>query len=306
MRSNQAIFLVILALVIGYVAGYYTYVVRFPLRDIRFGSGAKVGNATPPPFVPPLVSDVEKARKLCDQGKTADAQKLLADELRLYPHGPETDSARELLGEINTQLFFASDNLYGKTEYTVQPHDSLARIAQKLKSTPDMIMRANSLNSTVIRPGERLLVPDTQFSLTVNLPEQRVVVDHGGAFFKQYPIQSESLPKSSQSEVATKVTDTTLWKDGKRVSPKGAALDGATPWVNLERSAYVLYGVSGNDGPAGRNRQHDVSGANAAAAAPPPNPDQPPHGIALFKDDLSELQLLLSRGTPVTIIRRHK
>ena len=257
----------------------------------------------------PIVADVEKSRKLREEGKLPEARKLLADDIRIYPHAPQMDAARELLGEIDTQLFFSNESLYGKTEYIVQHGDSLARIAQKLKSTPGMIMRANNLDSTMIRPGERLLVPDTEFTLTVDLPKERLVVEHDGVFFKQYPIQSDDLPKSSQPEVITKVTDTTFWKDGKRVLPKGAALDDATPWVNLQRPGCTLYGVSGesatNSGP-GRGRQHDVSGANAPKDGAPPNADLPPHGIALLKDDLAELQLLLSRGTPVTIIHQHK
>ena len=82
----------------------------------------------------------------------------------MYPQAPEARAARELLGAINTGLFFSRDDLFGKTEYVVERGDSLARIARRLKSSPEMIMRANDLDSTVIRVGERLLVPDGDFT----------------------------------------------------------------------------------------------------------------------------------------------
>lgn len=306
MNKFFATFTILLALAVGYLAGYYTHIVRFPLRHRQPELFTKAASATPAPMIHPIVAEVEKARKLEAGGKITEAQKLLRDQLRTYPQAPEARAARELLGAINTRLFFANDSLYGKTEYIVERGDSLARIARQLNSTPEMIMRANALDSTLIHPGDRLVVPDGDFTLTIDLPKQRIAVHHGDGFFKQYPIQSIELPRSSQPQLATKVTATTLWKDGERIAASSADSVEATPWVHLSRPGYILYGVSEESGVEAAPVEVSEASPPATNAASVPNPDVPARGIAVLKDDLAELQLLLRRGTPVTIIRERK
>ncbi len=309
MRTSHAFTVAILALLIGYAAGYFTYLVRFPTPEHRAALNPASTPAKLPVFVHPILAEVEKARKLHTAGKATEAQTLLREQLRLHPQAPDARAARELLGAINTELFFSRDELYGKTEYVVQRGDSLGRIARKLKSSPEMIMRANDLDSTLIRVGERLVVPDGDFTLTIDLERERVVVHHGDGFFKQYPIQSIDVPRSSQSRVSTKVTATTFWKEGKRVLPSVQNLADATAWVLLDRPGYILYGVSEEGGVEPETveiREQEQPPADDATPTPASNPDIPPRGIALLKDDLAELQLLLSRGTPVTILRERR
>ncbi len=311
MSKSQAIIVVTLALVIGYAAGYFTRIVRFPAGFERQRPSSSVAGKTPQKYRAPISLAVEKAQQLQAGGKLQEAQKLLLDQLRIYPQAEEAQTARDLLGTINTELFFSNKSLYGKTEYTVEHGDSLARIAHKLNSTPEMIMRANDLGSTLIHPGDRLVVPDGEFTLTIDLPNERVVVHHGDGFFKQYPMKAIDLPRSSQPRLSTKVSGTFFWKDGERISPASPEIDKATPWVHLARSGYILYGVSEENGveseaveiSEGEKRE---GAAPAESATPSPDPDIPPRGIAMLKDDLTELLMLLRRGTPVTIIREHK
>ena len=308
MNRLQATLVIILALAVGYIGGYFTHIVRFPVRHAHPELAGKAGTEKPKPPVHPILAEVEKARKLHAAGKPREAQKLLLDQVRIYPQAAETRAARELLGAINTELFFSDANLYGKTEYVVQRGDSLARIASRLNSSPEMIMRANALDSTVIHPGDRLLVPDGDFTLTIDLPKERVVVHHGDGFFKQYPIQSIDPALEPAAPLDESHGDDNVERRRAR-SASARDVEEATPWVHLARPGYILYGVSEEGGvePGAveiteqRNRRR-----TARQRHPSPNPDIPPRGIALLKDDLAELQLLLSRGTPVTIIRERE
>nr|MDQ6913275.1 LysM peptidoglycan-binding domain-containing protein [Verrucomicrobiota bacterium] len=305
MKKWQLVIVVLLALFIGYGAGYFTRRIRFAYQE---------ASLTPLPPQPryrhPLIAQIEAARQLRTAGKLPEAQKLLYNQLRLYPQAEEARAARELLGSVNTELFSSNKSIYGKVEYVVERGDSLARIAHKLNSTPAMIMRSNNLDSTLIHPGDRLLVPDGEFTLTIDLPKERVVVHHGDGFFKQYPIQSVELPRSSQPSTVTKVTATVFWKDGERIAADAAETSEATPWIHLARPGYILYGVSEESGVEGDAVEVSEEGTSnpreTASVSPSPSADTPPHGIALLKDDLLELELFLRRGTPVTIIRDRK
>ena len=196
MKRSQYAIVFLLGAAIATGAIYFGDRVMYPYRRLR--------SITPLPYVHPLAKQLERAKKLRAEGKLADAQKLLREQLRLYPNALQAQAGRDLLGELNTQMFFSTDNLFGKTEYAVKRGDSLWRIARKFDSTPAIIKRANELESELIHPGEQLLIPDNDFTVTLDLPNQRVVVHHGDGFFKQYPIVDINLPRSRETQIAVR------------------------------------------------------------------------------------------------------
>lgn len=250
-------------------------------------------------YVPPIVKAIKRATQLRAGGKLAEARKLLRDKLRLYPTAAEAQSARDLLGQIDTQLFFATNNQYAKTEYVVKRGDSLWHIARTLDSTPFAIVRINNLKSNLIHPGEKLVIPDSEFTLVVDLPIQRVIVLDGDRFFKQYPIVDINLPRESRARVTTKVTATTFWKNGKIVSPDEIQSGDEIARIQFKNPRYVLYGVT-----------NDATLTNLAVGIAPKARTNVgdlgirAHGIAMFTEDLDEIRLLIRRGTPVIIIRK--
>jgi hypothetical protein len=70
--------------------------------------------------------------------------------------------------------------------------------------------------------------------------------------------------------------------------------------ATVAAGGYTLYGVSEEEGVS------ETAVEITDAAADPGITDKPPRGIALLKEDLTELQLLIDRGTPVTIIGNKK
>ena len=126
-------------------------------------------------------------------GKLDEARTILFKALVTAPKSPVTRELRDLLGQVNTQIFFSNDPSPRKTEYTVQQGDALSSIARKLDSSAEAIIRVNNLDSTLIRPGEKLLVPQLDFTITIDLPRNRVVVHDNRGFFTQYPIVSAQL-----------------------------------------------------------------------------------------------------------------
>jgi LysM repeat protein len=248
--------------------------------------------------VSPIVAEIENARRLRAEGKLAEAQRLLRNQLRLHGRRPEAKAARELLGEINTEMFFSTEVPFGKTEYVVKRGDSLWRIARKLGSSPSVIVRTNNMESDLIRPGERLFVPDGDFTLTLDLPDKRAVIHHGDGFFKQYPIVSINLPHPIRTPITTKIKASAFWKDGTKLNdPSLTEQAASTPWLHLAFGGCILYGVSDEEGVSESAIEISDRGADVSRRA-----DIPPRGIALLKEDLEELQLLIDRGTPVTII----
>ena len=290
-RGQLLIVTVLAALVLG-GGGYLVYDALHPYRHF---AGTDDGRRVV--YVHPIVREIENARKLRAGGKLAEAQKLLREQLRIHGRRPEAKAARELLGEVNTEMFFSTEVPFGKTEYVVKRGDSLWRIARKLDSTPAVIMRTNNMQSDLIQPGDRLLVPDLEFTVTLDLSNERAVVHTGDSFFKQYPIVAINLPRPIRAPITTTVKGKSLWKEGTMLaSPSDGERAAGTPWLHLARGGYVLYGVSEEEGIA--ESAVEVSETESQTR----DPDVPPRGIALLKEDLAELLLFIDRGTAITII----
>ncbi len=208
------------------------------------------------------------------------------------------------MGEINTRLFFSDKNSPRKKEYTVNSGDALSSIARRLQSSTDAIMRVNDLNSTIIRPGEKLFVPHLDFTITIDLPRERVVVHDGHGFFTQYPIAAVDLPATRSLVVQTKVRAKSFLPSAQPLAENGGAPDPTTPLIFLQRRGYVLYGVDENSETSAA--AIEVEGEPSTQPDATPAPDRPPQGIAILKKDIAELDLLIRRGTPVTVLLEQK
>src|SRR5262249_38604930 len=120
-------------------------------------------------------------------------------------------------------------------------------------------------------------------------------------FFTQYPIASVDVPPARQPTIQTKVTAKSFWENGKPVQPNdGFQEEEATPRIQLGHAGYVLYGVE-EESDADTSEIAVESGDNDGASNSRDS-NHPPQGIAMLKNDIAEIELLIGKGTPVTII----
>jgi LysM repeat protein len=255
-------------------------------------------------YVHPNVKKLKQAKVLVREGKLDKARDVLVRTLLTAPISPVTRELRDLLGDVNTQIFFSKEPSPRKTEYTVKRGDALASIARKLKSSTEAILRVNELDSTLIRPGEKLLVPQLDFTITIDLPRQRVVVHDSRGFFTQYRVASTELPPTRESTIQTKVVAKSFWENGKPVPPSKTLQKEGIPRINLGHPGYVLYGVDENSD--ADTSEIAVEADDKEGTPNSPDANRPPQGIAMLKDDITEIELLIRKGTPVTIIRNRE
>jgi LysM repeat protein len=251
-------------------------------------------------YVHPNIKKLKQAQTLVSQGNLNEARAILVNALITAPKSPVTRELRDLLGDVNTQIFFSKEPSPRKIEYTVKRGDALSSIARKLQSSAEAIMRVNDLDSTLIRPGEKLFVPQLDFTITIDLPRNRVIVHDSHGFFTQYPIASADLPPTRHPRIQTKVAAKSFWKNGKPVRAGHGFQNEGTPRINLTHRGYVLYGVEENSDAT--TTQIAVDADDNQATQNSLDSDRPPQGIAMLKDDLAEIELLIRKGTPVTVI----
>jgi LysM repeat protein len=275
------LFALLLAILIFGGAAWFGYNFVFK-QDIEVRKEQR-GEFTPEPRPDLSLPEFQAAAQLRQDGKLPEARAALTAFIQKYPTGQHVEEAKDLLGEVNIDIFLSRTPSPEKEEYIVKPGDVLQKIAHKVKSTPELIMRMNNLSGTMLHIGEHLLISHPDFSIVVQRKPQAVVLLDHGIFFKQYHVREEKLPPKQPAKVATKVAEVMAWKDGKRVGFGTKDYAASTRWIRLAALAYTIYSLPDN--------AH-------------PNLDQPPPplGLGLAAADVEELSSLVNNHTPVTIM----
>ena len=275
------LFALLLAVVIFGSAAFFGYHIivkpELAVRAEQRGEG--------PQEVRPDVSapEFEAAAKFRQEGKLVETRTAFTEFLRKYPNSPRSEQAKDLLGDTNMDILLSKYPSPEKQEYVVKSGDVLARVANRMKTTPELIMRTNNLSGTMLRIGDRLLISQPEFSLFIQRKGQTVTLLNKGAFFKRYKVKTVKVGAKQQPRITTKVAEVLAWRDGKRVGFGTKEYVGSVRWIRLSAPGYYLY------------------------AEPEPNRPQPggvpppPTGLGMAAADVEELSGLVNSKTPVTI-----
>jgi hypothetical protein len=168
------------------------------------------------------------------------------------------------------------------------------RVANRHKTTPELLMRVNGLSTINLRIGQQLMIPKTDFSVTIDRRQRKVVLQDRGKFFKQYAMLPEPAPKDAKKAAPTpagvrqpkltgSVRDKISWMDGSRVTFLDEGFQNADHWIVIQPSGNSLY----TDREVGPDEE---------------KPQKPPGGgYPMPPESMNELTTLLSKNTPVSI-----
>src|SRR5260370_2671398 len=152
------------------------------------------GEVTPAPVPDISLPEFQGAAQLRQEGKLAEARDALIGLIQKYPTGKHLEEAKDLLGETNVAILLSRYSSPEKTEYVVKSGDVLAKIARKLKTTPELIMRMNNMSGTMLRIGDHLLISHPDFSMVIQRKENPVWLLNHGASFNQFNFPEPNLP----------------------------------------------------------------------------------------------------------------
>jgi len=186
------LFALLLALAIFGGAAYFAYNVLFKQEIAVQKEQRGEIPATPVPDL--SLPEFQEAAKLRQEGNLVEARNALFAFIQKYPNGQHFEEAKDLLGAVNIDILFSPLPSPEKKEYIVKKGDVIARVAQKMKSTPELIMRTNNMNGTMLHIGERLLISNPDFSLFIQTKQKLILLINHGQFFKQYHVQEMKLP----------------------------------------------------------------------------------------------------------------
>ncbi len=274
------LFVLVLAVLVFGGAAFFSYDLFVkPERKIIAEKSGEI------PFEPvPDISlpEFQAAAKLRQEGKLAETRDALVLFLQKYPSGLHVEEAKDLLGDVNTEILLSNYRSPEKQEYIVRSGDVLAKIAAKTKTTPELIMRTNNLTNTMLNVGQRLLISHPDFSIFIQSRAKTVVLLDHGQFFKRYHVKTVRVSGKQPPRITTRVAEVLAFKGGKRVGFGTKEYVGSTRWIRLNQPGFFLYS------------EPDAGSRDESGQPPPP-------GLGLGASEIAELSSLVSTKTPVTI-----
>jgi LysM repeat protein len=281
----KAIIIIVLILVVFGSGAYWSY--ELFVRPQKALNAEKLLPPEPPPPDPSL-PDYERAMAVLKGGNILEARSALEEFIERNPQSTRIKEARDQLGEINTRITLSTTPAPEKEIYVVKSGDVLSRVANRMKTTPELIMRSNNLSGVMLRIGQKLSISPSDFSVVISKKEEMVTLYNRGKFFKQYPIRvipahlAAAAQKSGPSpqKINGRIMEKIAWADGTRVTFEDEEYSKAIHWL-VNVSGHTLYSAP-----------DETSGIKV---------NKPPSGLGLAPEAMQELAVLLSRGNPVTI-----
>ncbi len=166
--------------------------------------------------------------------------------------------------------------------YTIQPGDSLSRLAQKHGVTVGLIKQANALSGDNLMAGKSLIIPQSKFSVLVDISDNKLYLNEDDKPFKTY-IVSTGVDNSTPVGVfkaTDKLENPTWYKMGAVIPPGSKDNQLGTRWIGITAKGYGIHGTT----------EPEKLGQSVSAGC-----------VRMKNEDVEDLYRLIPSGTEITI-----
>jgi lipoprotein-anchoring transpeptidase ErfK/SrfK len=263
-------------------------------------AAAPVTRTTPPPAKPQTVTPAPtpapvNAPPAGTSASLADARQaqaegdlLRARELALAVWNGTSDvalktEAESILNVVGIELVMTPRPMPEKTDYEVQPGDSLDKIAKKFGTTVELLRIGNNIKGSMIRAGDRLRVFNGKFKVSVSKSDNELVLWMNDQFFKRYKVGTGQYNKTPVGDflINDRIAQPTWWRpDGKAIPFGDKENLLGTHWLSINVKGYGLHGTW----------EPETIGYQLSAGC-----------VRMHNEEIEQLFNLLTLGTPVSI-----
>lgn len=217
------------------------------------------------------------------EGELLEAKEAYKKVVNGYPNYNSIASSQEKLWDVNMKILFSPTLTSNDTSYTVESGNTLGGIAKKFNTTVELIMKSNNLKSDLIKPGMKLKISTTTYSIVIDKSQNLLTLKSNDEVIKTYMV---STGKDNGTPVGTfKIVE-------KLVNPpwytsKGVILPGSpdnilgSRWMGI---SVPEYGIHGGGDPQVLGKQ-ETKGC-----------------VRMINADVEELFAIVPVGTEVTIV----
>lgn len=223
-------------------------------------------------------------------GEVYEAQQQLVEARAMYqrllehfPDSPLVSRTQDHLGSVNVALLFSPIVTDLDTVHEVRAGDTLGKIASSSGTTVEFVKRANGLKSDIIRPQQKLKIPNGRFQIVVDKSQRQLLLTQNNQFIKSYAVatgRDNSTPEGT-FKVTTKVPNPTWYRQHAVVPPDSPENILGTRWLGLDKKGY---GIHGSDDPSPIGQQQTAG------------------CVRMDNGDVEELFAIVPIGTEVMIV----
>ena len=174
--------------------------------------------------------------------KTRDIYSIILEK---YQNVDNILEVQEELGRLNIEILFSSLITDQDIIYTVEPGDTLLKIAKKFKTTIDLIKTSNSLKDNLIRAHSGLKISRIDCSLMVDKSQNLLTVFSDGVVFKVYRVstgENNSTPLGT-FKIVNKIKDPVWYNQGAIVPAESPDNILGSRWLGISKSGYGIHGT---------------------------------------------------------------
>jgi lipoprotein-anchoring transpeptidase ErfK/SrfK len=167
--------------------------------------------------------------------------------------------------------------------YEVKKGDTLYEIAKKFNTTVELIKKSNNIKNATIRPGDKLKIINTKFSVVVDKSKNTLTLKEEEEVLKVYPVSTginNSTPVGT-FKIVNKLIDPVWYKTGAIVAAESPDNILGSRWMGLSVKGYGIHGTT----------QPETIGKQITQGC-----------IRMYNSDVEELYSILPMGTEVIIM----
>ena len=205
-------------------------------------------------------------------------ESAIPDELR--------NRVENTLGDLNLRLLYSPEITGDDEYYTIKRGDYIYELARKFDVTQELLMECNRISDPRrIREGQRIKIPNVDFSILVDRYDNTLTLLANGKFFKEYPVRTgkyEGQTPTGEFEIIHKKKDPE-WTDpitNKKYPSGHPENELGTRWMAFRGS---MLGIHGTIKP-------ETVGLYSSQGC-----------VGMYKEDVEELYKLVPTGTPIRI-----
>ena len=233
---------------------------------------------------PEVAKAIVDLAEVCQvKGQMLKARGIYQKVISEYPGSSQAAAIQEKLWNLNVSILFSGLVTDNSQIYEVQPKDTLSSIAKKFHTTVGLIQKSNNFNDTLIRPGDRLKVVNSDFSIVVDKSQNTLTLKAGDNVIKVYNV---STGKNNSSPIGVFTIDNKLknpvhYKKGEIVPAESPDNVLGSRWMGLSVPSYGIHGTT-DEATIG---QQITEGC-----------------IRMRNKEVEELFIIVPEGTKVTIV----
>ncbi|MDP6685484.1 MAG: L,D-transpeptidase family protein [Candidatus Omnitrophota bacterium] len=223
------------------------------------------------------------ARAFERKNNVIQARDLYSLILNKYQNVDNILEVQEGLGKLNISILFSPIITSKDVSYTVEPGDSLSKIAKKFGTTIGLIKASNSLKSDVILANSKLKVSKQKYGILVDKSQNVLtLLSKEGDIVKVYSVstgENNSTPVGT-FKIVNRIKDPVWYNQGAIVPSESPDNVLGSRWLGFSKSGYGIHGTV----------DPDSVGTQATKGC-----------VRMHNHDVEELYTIVAVGTKVTI-----